>query len=350
MPFDRPTLPELIDQGASEIESRLPGVLARVRRSLVGVINRVLAGGLSALYKYAEFLNRQTWPDLADAEYLDGHGSRWGVTRNAAVAATGTVRFTGVEGTAIATGTIVQRADGQQYATTTDGLIAAGQALVPAQGLTAGQDSNASINIALTLSSPLLGITSSAIASTALAGGADVEDDEAYRVRILARIRKPPQGGREDDYIEWAKQVSGVTRAWVYPEEQGPGTVVVRFMRDDDIAGAIPDAGEIATVLSYIDVLRPVTASVAVVAPVAVPLNFTIELTPDTPSARASVQAELTDLIRRESLPGGTILLSHIREVISTAAGETDHTITVPAANVPHTTGQIATMGVITWV
>jgi uncharacterized phage protein gp47/JayE len=143
--------------------------------------------------------------------------------------------------------------------------------------------------------------------------------------------------------------VSGVTRAWVYPGEQGDGTVVLRFMRDDD-ADPIPDAGEVAAVQAALDAERPVTATLFVVAPVATPLDFAIQLTPDTTAVRAAVQAELADLLRREAEPGGTILISHLREAIAVAGGETDHVMTVPAANVPHATGQIATMGVITWV
>jgi uncharacterized phage protein gp47/JayE len=350
MPFERPTLPELIDQGASELESRLPGVLARVRRSLVGVINRVVAGGLSALYKYAEFLNRQAWPDLAEGDYLDDHGSRWGIPRTPAAPATGTVRFTGVDGTAIPIGTSVQRADGQGYLTTVVGAIAAGQAIVAVQAVTAGQASNAAVNSALTLSSPLAGVAAAATAYTELSGGADIEADEEYRSRILARIRKPPQGGCHDDYIEWAKQVPGVTRVWVYPGEQGPASVVVRFTRDDDLAGAIPDAGEVAAVQAHLDPLRPVTAALTVVAPIADPLNFTIAALPNTAAVRAAVQAELTDLIRREAEPGGTLLLSHLREAVSTSAGEFDHNMTVPAANVVSPAGHISTMGVITWL
>jgi len=350
MPFERPTIPQLIDQGAAEFESRLPGVLARVRRSLVGVINRVLAGALDALYKYAEFLNRQAWPDTAEGEHLDGHGARWGVARNPAAHATGTVRFTGVDGSAVPQGTVVQRADGLQYETTAAGAIAAGQALVPVQALTSGQTSNAAVNTALTLTSPIAGVNAAATASTELAGGADAEGDEPYRARILARIRKPAHGGREEDYIEWAKEVPGVTRVWVYPGEQGPDSVVIRFMRDDDLGGGIPSAGEVATVQAHIDPLRPVTAKVFVVAPVAVPLNFTIQLLPNSPAIQAAVEAELQDLIRREAVPGGTLLISHIREAISIAAGETDHILTAPAANVVRSTGEITTMGVITWV
>lgn len=80
----------------------------------------------------------------------------------------------------------------------------------------------------------------------------------------------------------------------------------------------------------------------------AAPLNFTIDLTPDTPEVRAAVEASLAEMIKREAAPGGISLLNHMREAISTATGETDHVLVSPAADVPHTTAQMATMGVIT--
>jgi uncharacterized phage protein gp47/JayE len=40
---------------------------------------------------------------------------------------------------------------------------------------------------------------------------------------------------------------------------------------------------------------------------------------------------------------------THISEAISLAAGETDHVLTVPAANVAPSIGQMATFGAITW-
>ena len=41
--------------------------------------------------------------------------------------------------------------------------------------------------------------------------------------------------------------------------------------------------------------------------------------------------------------------LTPAREAISLAADETDHVLTVPAANVTHATGHMAVFGVITW-
>ena len=60
-------------------------------------------------------------------------------------------------------------------------------------------------------------------------------------------------------------------------------------------------------------------------------------------------EAELRDLIRREAEPSGTLLISHIREAISVAAGERDHVLVTPAANVECDIGEVPTFGDITW-
>ena len=348
MPFERPTLPELIDQGATEIESRLPGLLVRVRRSLVGVINRVVAAGLSTLYQYAEYLNRQAWPDQCDVEWLDTHGARWGVPRTPATAATGKVTFGGTDGAVIPAGSQVQRVDGAVYLTQAAAMIVMGGAVVSVKAAAAGQAANAALGVGLTLTSPITGVSSAATASSALSGGTDIEEHEPYRARILQRIRRTPQGGSVDDYVRWAKEVPGVTRVWVYPLEQGAGSVVVRFVRDNDSTN-IPDAGEVAAVQAHVDEQRPVTADVQVVAPIDAPQDLEIRLYPDTPTVRATVAAELDAMYRRDAVPGGTILISHIREAISIAAGEFNHVVLSPAGDVAFDAGELPRRGAIAW-
>jgi len=102
-------------------------------------------------------------------------------------------------------------------------------------------------------------------------------------------------------------------------------------------------------VQDYIDSVRPVTANVVVVAPIAVTLNLTIALTPNNTLVQAAVQAEVEDMLRREALPGGTLLLSHLREAISIAAGETNNVLITPTADVTYADGEMAIMGTITW-
>ncbi len=167
------------------------------------------------------------------------------------------------------------------------------------------------------------------VATGDLVSGADQEDIEAFRTRFLERLLAPPHGGNATDYVAWAKEVAGVTRAWCYPLEGGAGTVTVRFVRDND-AGLIPDSGEVAAVAAHIATVSPVTAVVTVAAPVADAVAFSLHIVPDTTATRAAVTAELADLLLRTASPAGTVPLSAIRTAIGTAAGITDYTLTTP--------------------
>lgn len=346
--FSRPTLAELVARARDDLLSRL-ALDDPLRRSDAEAYALVNAGSAHSLYGYIAWLARQVIIDTADFEFLERWGSIWGINRKPAAPATGIVTFTVLAGSVIPSGTILNAFDGRQYATTADATGVAPTYTAPVSAVVAGAAGNRNAGQTLSLVSPVAGVQTAATAGL-LSGGADIESDAALRLRLLARIRQPPQGGSANDYVTWAIEVAGVTRAWCYPLEMGEGTVVVRFVRDNDAGSIIPDAGEVATVQAYIAARRPATAVVTVVAPVAAPIAYTIHLNPDTPAIRLAVTAQLTDLLTREAIPGGTILYSHIQEAISVAAGEFDHTLTVPAADVTNATGLIATMGVITWV
>ncbi|MCH1985282.1 baseplate J/gp47 family protein [Achromobacter xylosoxidans] len=349
MPVPRPSLPKLIEQLASEMESRLPGILPRARRSLAGVLVRVFSGGLDALYKFLERVFKQAWPDQCDEDELPGHGARWGVLQKTAAPATGTLLIGGENGASLMAGSVFQRADGVQFTVDVGVTIVGSSATVAITADEVGQAGNTAAGVQLTLASPVVGINSTAVASTEISGGADVERPELFRARILERIRRPPHGGDGDDYVAWAKEVPGVTRAWCTPNGMGAGTVVVRFVRDDD-DDPIPDAGEIEAVRAHIEAQRPVTAELFVLPVVAKPVAYVIsDLQPDSAEIRAAIIAELKDMHVRDAIPGGTLLITHMREAISIAAGENDHVLVSPAGNVTCLPGELATFGGVTW-
>lgn len=350
MAFQRPTLSELVDRVSSDFVSRLSLAGAVLRRSVLGVLSRVVAGAAHGLYGYLDYLSRQIFPDVSEAEFLERQASLFGINRVAATFSAGPVTITGTSGTVIPAGTLLQRADGTEYETQADGTISSGTVSISVQAVEAGEDGEAEESVSLSFVAPVSGANSAATVGTGgLTGGEDAEDDDSLRDRLLDRMRQPPQGGASHDYETWALEVAGVTRAWVYPQELGLGTVTVRFVCDDEDP-VIPDAAKVEAVQDYIDARRPVTADVTVAAPTAVALDFEIEIVPNTTAVKAAVQAELEDLIRRDAEPGGTILLSQIKTAIGVSEGVTDFTLTDPTADVTHTTGQIATMGAITWV
>lgn len=350
MAFNRPTLSELITRIRTSIFSRLS--FDQMRRSDAEVYGKELAGASHELHGYLQFISQNVIYDTATSEYLDRWASIWLTTpREAATPAQGNVVFTGVNGVLIPVGTDLVSVDGIEYATNTDVSISAGIANVAVTAMSSGANTNQLSNTILSLTTPIVGVNSSAtVDSNGLSQGADTEDDAKLRARLLARIQMPPHGGAKHDYEAWALEVPGVTRAWVYSNESGIGTVTVRFVRDNDVS-IIPDAGEISAVQDHIDSVRQVgMKGCYVVAPIASPLNFTIAVTPNTSAVQAAVQSELIDLIKRESVPAGTILLSHIREAISIAAGESNYIMTAPSADVTNGAGYMSTFGTISWV
>jgi uncharacterized phage protein gp47/JayE len=352
MPFQRPTLPELIDRVQQDLQTRLTLSGPVLRRSVVYVVARVLAAAVHGLYGFLSFLGTQLFPDTSTTTYLERQANVFSITRVAATYATGTATATGSNGTQIPAATLLTRADGTVYSTNDLQTISGGVATLNLTAVAAGEDGNVDTGTLLTLQQPIAGVaTVITVASPGLSGGADAETDDALRARFLTRLQAPPQGGSSDDYVTWALSVGGVTRAWVYPQELGAGAVTVRFVRDNDGTGSaiVPDSGEVAAVQAVIDGVRPVTATVTVVAPIADALNFTMHIVPDVPEARAAIIAELTDLLARAGKPGGTILLSSIRTAIGVADDITDFSLASPNADVTYATGHLPVMGTVTW-
>lgn len=355
MPFSRPLLTDLINRTRNDIVSRLssPDLL---RRSNAEVFTKALAGIAHGLYGYLDWLSAQLIYDTAETFMLERWASIWGISRLAATQATGSVVFTGSIGAVIPINTAMTAYDGVQYQASAAVTFTGTSATVPIIALTSGSLGNRTAGQNITLGATVAGVQSVGVAS-ALTGGADIESDDSLRSRFLTRVKQPPQGGCKNDYINWTLAQAGVTRAWCYPLEDPAGilptllgAVTVRFMMDNTYSNGIPLTADITRISNALALLKPVTANLTVSAPTSVPLNFTITgLNPSSADVKAAVTQSLSALIAAEASPGGTIYLSHIREAISIAYGEVDHTLTSPSANVSNTTGNITTMGTITW-
>jgi uncharacterized phage protein gp47/JayE len=349
MALTRPTLAELITRCEQDLASRL-GLGQVIPRGPVAAIARVIAGGLHLEFGRIDYAAAQVWPDTCDAENLDRFGALLSEPRKAAAGARGVAVFSGTNGTTIQAGTLVQRADGEKFETEVESYIAGGAANVAVVAVVAGAAGNTPAATALQLASNVIGtVTAVVVDSAGLSDGSDQEDDEAFRRRLVGRMGAAPGAGTSDDYERWALEVSGVTRAWPLPQNQGPGTMGLTFVVDGDPVSPIPSATKVAEVQAYVDARRPEPVPVVVFAPALVVVDFTIHVVPDTTVVRDAVTASLQDLFLREGGPSLTIPLSHFREAISLAPGETDHVLTVPAVDQVFGGGQIPVLGTITW-
>lgn len=346
--FNRASLLDIVKRTRADLMSRL-GIDDLLRRADAEVLSRVLAGISHEIHGYLDWIARQVLYDTSDEEILLRQASAWGVERKEAEFAAGNGTATGIAGRTILTGTLIRSTDGVEYLVESDVVMTGAPVSVPVKAIVAAAAGNAVEGTELKIVQPIDGVTSQlTVAEGGLVNGSDIETIPDFRARFLRQIQQPTSGGAKQDYITWALEVPGVTRAWVYPAELGAGTVTVRFLRDND-ASPIPDPAEVQAVQDYIENVYPVTAELFVVAPVAVPVTFEISVTPGSAQVKAAVEAELRDLLLREAEPGKTILLSHITEAISIAAGEDDHVLIYPTENLTFITGRIATFGGIEW-
>jgi len=319
--------------------------------SLQLVFAYVLAGAFHLQYGFLVWISRQILPDTADEGWLLRHGDLRDIPRTPATKSQGDVVFTGTDGFNVPAGTRLQSTESVVFVTDALVTIAASTATVSVTALDAGVGGVMLPGVPLTLTQPIANINSTAIVDVAgLTGGADQQSIDDYRVPVLARWKQPTQGGNSNDYLIWGSEVAGITRAWVYPLENGDGTLVVRFMMDNTYGDGIPLPGDVATLQAYLDIKRPVTGIATAAAPTPKPINMTISVTPDTAQIRADAEAEINDLFRRRGKPGGGIYLSQINEAISISEGEEDHAITGLVADVTSLPSEIPVVGVITWL
>lgn len=353
MAFELDSLELARQQIGRDIETWLPGTGAQTRRTAAGVIAYAQAGAVHGLHAHIVYRERNFLPDeRADAEGVERWASLLGLWYLDPTAASGTVIISGASGAILQAGTQLQSAQGVLYATQTEVTLAGSSGTVTVEALETGSSGNLAEGTRLTLLSPVAGIQSTlTVGSGGLGGGEDAESLDGLRARVLNRLRNPPQGGALRDYATWALESHpSVTRAWITEHEQGAGSVIVRLVCDNEET-PIPDAEVLAAADLYIGERRQAgRKSVYVLPPVAGPVQYQIRLKPDSTAIRAAVEAELRDLHRREAAPGSTLLISHIREAISIAAGEVDHELVAPVADLEHGVGIMPTFGGITWL
>jgi uncharacterized phage protein gp47/JayE len=347
--FTLPTFRQILTRVETDLGQFSDGTVPR--RSVEFVLARAIAGVSRGLYGFLTYIFKQAFADTADETNFWHWFDVFGLTRKVAVAWAGTYEFTGVDGTDVPDLTQVQRSDGALYET--DGLvtIASGTATAVLRAVVAGEDSNCDDAQALSLALPITDIDPEGEVQSTTTSGSDLETLDDAKARLLAYLKTPPSGGGPGDYVTWALEVPGFTRAWEFANLLGPNSVAVAAVRDEDGTGSaiVPDAGERATLLAHLEEEAPITVTVSVITLTAVPLDITLtSLNPDNADVREAIVEALTDFLEREAEPGATLALSRINEAISSATGEIDHVMSVPAADVVYTTSQIGVMGTLT--
>lgn len=289
------------------------------------------------VFQYVQRMGVEFLPDKADEQML----IRWADIflrggRKAATYAVLAATLSGPDGTVVPQATQLSLR-GILFQTLADVTLGGTSVATPisVRALTPGIVGNLDAGTSLSLVVGISGVTASATVNGITSPGVDIESIDSLRDRVLFRTRNQPMGGDADDYVAWAGEVPGVTRAWCAPNAMGAGTVTVRFMMDDLRAsnGGYPIADDIAIVKAHLDTVRPVTVrDLFVFGPtpqgLAIPIS---NLYPNTLSVKAAIEASISTMLRDRAAPARavngsyvdaqTIYAAWVSEAISAAEG-----------------------------
>lgn len=238
-----------------------------------------VAAQLSGLYAQADWIERQCFPQTATGGSLDLHAQERGLERREAVKASGKVRFLAgqerTEPSVIPMGTVCMTADGARYLTTRAGTVGLEEGsidlpVIAAQAGAAGNAEAGRIAYMVLPPSGIIGCTN----PEAFTNGADREEDEALRARILATYRRLANGANAAFYRQEALAFDGVAAATVIPRSRGIGTVDVVVAAE----GGMPDESLLQALQTHFDGVREIAVDVLVIPPARRDVNITIVL------------------------------------------------------------------------
>jgi uncharacterized phage protein gp47/JayE len=296
----------------------LEGADALVPNSNLRVMAEINAGMGHLNLQFIAWLANQILPTNALDEWLDRWATIYLVNADSSkgrkqatfASGTATVSITATAGGTIDEGTTMTGGNGVIYQTTAQ-VSSSGVAIVtvPIVALTAGAIGNLDPGSILGVSGVVGANNGGTVVS--LTGGTDQETNDQLRYRLLLRIQNPPMGGDANDYVQWTLAVAGVTRAWASPQEQGVGTMTVRFMCDTLRAssGGFPTQDDIDAVTTYLNMVRPVTVKdFFVESPIPFPISFTVaDLDSNDATTWANILTSVGSMIFNKAAPASAL-------------------------------------------
>lgn len=345
-----------------------------------GAVARTIIAGLSvvlaSLSRMQASIARMGFLETSEGEWLTQVAHYvYGVERDLGTQATGTLTFNNASGGVYsgAAGDLIVScsANGKSYRNTasyTIGALATG-VLIPFEAVEVGADSSAGAGQITTMVTSLTGVS---VTNAAAFVGTDPEDDATLRLRCKEKLGALSPNGPADAYAYFARSATkadgtsaGVTRVRVIPD--GTGTVAVYVAT---ASGAVTGTiGDTTTALGAVDdsiqrnvVPLCVTANIASVTTVSVPVTYeiwvrsTIGMT--TAQVQAAISAGITSFFASHPIGGeiidsnpGYLYVDAIRAAIADALpvwAIVKLTVTAPAANVALTASQVAVLGALT--
>lgn len=331
----------------------LKELIQRVKTSLVyktgqdnpaiDALASAIAGASFGQYSYQDYLFQQINPETANEDWLYIWAARVDMERIVALPANGTVLFDQVEGVvSIPAGVILKTADDKEYTVTQ--TINSAQP-VPVQSVEQGATFNLATGSSLYLVTAVTGLNPNSITSNELSGGADIEDLEHWRDRIVSAFNQRQAVGTAEDYQAWSKTAHpDIDYAWTLDNTPILGNVTV-YIGQRKTSPIVSD-GTKKIAQDYIDSVRLAGCHVYVQHPTTKPIDIAINGVADL-AVRDQIVIALQEFINdrlglRTDITPSEIMLAITPITVSFG-------LTAPASIQTLANNELFTLGNITW-
>lgn len=325
----------LVRQQAAAIQAKASAVLSFV----VGSIELARAEAVAAVAMWLQSIVLQllatTRLSTSTDSDIDSFVADFGLTREAAVAATGTVafsRYTAMQSATIPVGSLVQTADGTQpfavIADTTQAFWnAASNAYVIPSGTTsgnvtvkavnAGAQGNVNANTITTISTAIVGVDTVNNAA-AFVNGSDAETDAALQTRFTQYIASLAKATKGAIGFAITSLQTGVTYTLVENQQYGGATDYGYFYVVVDDGTGSPSSAFLSSASNAIDAVRGASIRFGVFAPVvvnaAIAMTATVASGYDPVATKALAQTAITNYVNALQL-GQTLPYTRLAQV-----------------------------------
>jgi uncharacterized phage protein gp47/JayE len=273
MSLTTPTTADLTATIVAQLEAAINQSIPFLPKSFSRVLAKALAGITVLVYKYAGFIFLQLFVAYATNEETTVNGviirplTEWGRLTGVGDLTPATraelvieVTVTEQTGTLAGGANLLRIETGVGYQTIDSVALSAAtvQVTMRATSDQDGGDGSGSIGNLVAgdqvqFANPLPNVATIATVLSVVTNGADAEDVEVYRQRIIDHFQAPPQGGAYADYRTWGVEVPGIIR--VYPYTGDPGEVDVyseATVASSGSADGIPTSAQLTAVYDSI--------------------------------------------------------------------------------------------------
>ena len=275
MSLQTPTTKEINENIIAQLEASLNQTIPLLPKSFLRVLSKALSGVFILLYKYAGFMFLQQFVRTASIEPTEINGQtvrpliEWGrlVGVGDPVPATQAellidITVNNQTGSLPSGSQLVGANNGVTYITI--GSVALDAATVQATiravsdqsgGGGAGTIGNLDPGATVSFANPLANVARQATVDSQIVTGANAEDTEVYRQRVIDRFQKRPQGGAYADYEQWGEEVAGILNVYPYTSEC-PGQVDLYVEATEASSGSpdgIPTNAQLQAVLDSVE-------------------------------------------------------------------------------------------------